>query len=508
MNKTIASRFFSAISMLILVSVGILGIIFMMFANRYFESDRLNILNLCVESVEDNLQVTYQGNVSKIKDYDPLRENLKLISHTTQTIVLVTDVRGNVVASTDENFCKTIRNIVPDDILKLSDEQDQAVRLTDAFTKLAGDNYYAVGKAIRNDDVITGYIFVASSAVTILIFTNALLTTFLLSASVMILISSIVSLAVTSRLTTPLRNITEAAKRFSQGDFSARAVVEGDDEVAHLAYTFNNMATFAENNETSRSNFVANIAHELRTPMTSIKGFVDGIIDGTIPPDKEPTYLKIVSDEIGRLARLTNSMLDISKLDSGEFIMNVKKYNIWDTISAVAFAFEGRIENANISVRGFEPQRINVLADQDIIHQVVYNIVDNALKFTQNGGYISFNVTENGDYVTVKIRNSGSGISKEALPYVFERFYKADASRSVHTKGAGIGLYIAKTLVQRSGGEIFVESIQGEYTEFIFTLPSDKGEKADKSKKNTNDKNKKSLKEQNNKNKNKNKTKK
>lgn len=501
MNKTIASRFFSAISMLILVSVGILGIIFMMFANRYFESDRLNILNLCVESVEDNLQVTYQGNVSKIKDYDPLTENLKLISRTTQTIVLVADVRGNVVASTDENFSNTIRNIVPDYILELADEQEESVRVTDSFTKLAGDNYYAVGKAIRNGDAITGYIFVASSAVTILIFTNALLTTFLLSASVMILISSIVSLAVTSRLTTPLRNITEAAKRFSQGDFSARATVEGDDEVAHLAYTFNNMATFAENNETSRSNFVANIAHELRTPMTSIKGFVDGIIDGTIPPDKEPTYLKIVSDEIGRLARLTNSMLDISKLDSGEFIMNVKKYNIWDTISAVAFAFEGRIENANISVRGFEPQRINVLADQDIIHQVVYNIVDNALKFTPNGGYIVFNVTENTEFVTVKIRNSGSGISKEALPYVFERFYKADASRSVHTKGAGIGLYIAKTLVQRSGGEIFVESVQDEYTEFIFTLPADKGDKVDKSKKTTNDKNKKALKEQNNKNK-------
>lgn len=505
MNKTIAARFFSAISVLILVSVGILGIIFMLFANRYFEGDRLNILNLCVESVEDNLEVTYEGNVSKIKDSGALRENLKLISQTTQTIVMVADKSGNIVATTDERFISSVDNVLPNDILKIADSKEETVKVSDSVTKLTGDNYYAVGKAIRRNGNITGYIFVASSAVTILIFTNALLTTFLLSASVMILISSIVSLAVTSRLTTPLRNITNAAKCFSQGDFSARASVEGDDEVAHLAYTFNNMATFAENNETSRSNFVANIAHELRTPMTSIKGFVDGIIDGTIPPDKEPTYLKIVSDEIGRLARLTNSMLDISKLDSGEFIMNVKKYNIWDTISAVAFAFESRIENAEIAVKGFEPQRINVMADQDIIHQVVYNIVDNALKFTPKGGYIAFNVTQTGDYVTVKIRNSGAGISKEALPYVFERFYKADTSRSVHTKGAGIGLYIAKTLVQRSGGEIYVESIQGEYTEFIFTLPAEKTEKSDKMKKNMNEKNKKALKEQNNKKKKKNK---
>ena len=281
---------------------------------------------------------------------------------------------------------------------------------------------------------------------------------------------------------------TEVARRFSQGDFSARAVVEGDDEVAHLANTFNQMASFVEYNETSRSNFVTNIAHELRTPMTSIKGFVDGIIDGTIPPDKQDAYLKIVSDEVGRLARLTNSMLDISKLDSGEFILNVASYNIWETISAVAFAFESRIEDAGIQVQGFEPQRIKVLADKDIVHQVVYNIVDNALKFTPYGGTIAFNVTEDkaGGPVTVKIRNSGNGIAKEALPYVFERFYKADSSRSVHTKGAGIGLYIAKTLVQRSGGDIHVESVVGEYTEFIFTLPS--GEKADKAKKPKEDK--------------------
>ena len=215
--------------------------------------------------------------------------------------------------------------------------------------------------------------------------------------------------------------------------------------------------------------------------MTSIKGFVDGIIDGTIPADRQDTYLKIVSSEVGRLARLTNSMLDMSKLESGEFIMNVSRYNIWDTISDVAFAFEDRIENAEIQIKGFEPTRMIVSADKDIIHQVVYNIVDNALKFTPHGGVIGFNVAEDKltGFITVKIRNSGEGIAPEALPYIFDRFYKTDTSRSVHIKGAGIGMYIAKTLVQRSGGDIRVESEQGEYTEFIFTLPaaSDKNEK-------------------------------
>ncbi|MBR6518151.1 MAG: HAMP domain-containing histidine kinase [Oscillospiraceae bacterium] len=471
-NKSIASRFFTSISILIMISISLLGATFMAFANRYFESDRLNILNVCVESVEDNIGANYGGNISDIKEVERMTENLKLISDTTQSTVMIADLNGKVVTCTDNDDCATE---IPKEAISLADSYQETVRVSDIFTRYFQTEYYAVGKAVRDEaGAVTGYIFVASSIGTIRIFTNALLSMFLVSACVMILVSSIVSIAVTSKLIMPLRNISDAAKRFSQGDLSARARVEGDDEVAHLAYTFNNMAAFAENNETSRSNFVANIAHELRTPMTSIKGFVDGIIDGTIPTEKQGDYLSIVSTEIGRLARLTNSMLDMSKLESGEFIMNVANYNIWDTISAVAFAFENRIENAEIQVRGFEPSRVRVAADQDIIHQVVYNIVDNALKFTPHGGYIGFNVTEDKStgMVTVKVRNSGAGIPKEDLPYLFDRFYKADASRSVHTKGAGIGLYIAKTLVTRSGGDIHVESELGEYTEFVFTVPA------------------------------------
>lgn len=495
MNKTIASRFFGATSMLIITSIATLGITFMIFANQYFEMERLNVLTLCVESVEDNLEATYQRHVGKIDNIVPLTENLQLISGTNQTTVIIADSKGRLITCTDDLDCVHKNSPLPQQAVELTGAEKGTVRLSESFSQQYNRDYYAVGKAIRDDEGnVTGYIFATSDRGTITIFTNALLSMFMLSACVMILISSIVSLAVTSRLTTPLRNITEVAKKFSQGDFSARAEVEGDDEVAHLAHTFNQMATFVENNETSRSNFVTNIAHELRTPMTSIKGFVDGIIDGTIPQEKEGAYLKIVSDEVGRLARLTNSMLDISKLDSGEFVMNVDSYNIWETISAVAFAFESRIENAEIQVRGFEPQRIRVMADKDIIHQVVYNIVDNALKFTPNGGYIAFSVTEDKQWgvVTVKIRNSGEGINTEALPYLFERFYKADSSRSVHTKGAGIGLYIAKTLVNRSGGDIHVESKLGEYTEFIFTLPA--AEKAEKSKKAAQDKAEKSKK--------------
>ncbi len=485
MRKTIVTRFFSATSLLLVTSISVLGMLFMFFASRYLQSDRLNTMNLCVISAQDAFDDSMQekDGITSEERRSRLRENLRLISNTTATTVILADENGKCIVCTEKNKCSHEGSFVPENAMKLLSSNQMSLQLDEIFTDIYSGSYYTVGKAARdNRGNIIGFVFAFSDATSITIFTNALLSMFMVSAGIMLLVSSVVSILVTSRLTTPLRNISDTARKFGQGDFSVRAEVEGDDEVAQLAYTFNNMATFVENNEKSRSNFVTNIAHELRTPMTSIKGFVDGMIDGTIPAPSQERYLKVISDEVGRLARLTNSMLDISKLESGEFQMNTVSYNIWDTIAAIAFSFEERIEAANISLRDFKPGKVLVKADKDIIHQVVYNIFDNALKFTPRDGYIGFGVGEdkNTGMVTVKIRNSGRGIAKEALPFVFERFYKTDSSRSVHTKGAGIGLYIVKTLVNRSGGDIWVESDGESYTEFIFTVPGGRQQTAEK----------------------------
>ncbi len=488
MRKSIVSRFFSAMSMVLVVSIGTLGVFFMFFANRYFQADRLNLLNLCVTNAQaafgDSLQE--KDGITTEERRSSLRENLRLISNTTSTIVILADENGRCIVCTEENECSHEGTFVPSATMQTLSGVEVSVQLGKIFDDIySGSTQLSVGRAARDaKGNIIGYVLAFSDATSITVFSNAILSIFMVCAGTMLTVSSIVSIIVTSHLTTPLRNISDAARRFSQGDFGARVETEGDDEVAQLATTFNQMASFVEKNEKSRSSFVANIAHELRTPMTSIKGFVDGMLDGTIPPAMQERYLTVISDEVGRLARLTNSMLDISKLESGEFIMNVDNYNIWDTIAAIAFAFENRIEENNITLRGFAPSKIMVNADKDLIHQVVYNIFDNALKFTPKDGYITFDVAEDksSGKVTVKIRNTGDGISKEALPYIFERFYKEDSSRSVHTRGAGIGLYISKTLVQRSGGDIWAESVEGEYTEFIFTVPAAKNTKQSQSK--------------------------
>ena len=273
------------------------------------------------------------------------------------------------------------------------------------------------------------------------------------------------------RITGPIEDISEAARRLGSGDFTARAPVDGCVELADFATTFNNMAARLQTIDNSRGQFMGNIAHELRTPMTTIKGFIDGMLDGTIPPEENQRYLAIVSQETGRLARLVQNMLDITKLEAGEVPIHAKNYDLWQTVTDVVLSDEQRIEDGKIDIQGLGGPPLMICADPDFVHQVVYNIVDNAIKFTPAGGVISFAAEKHGSMVEVRIENTGAGIAPEALPFVFERFYKEDRSRGMNTRGSGLGLHICKILINLSGGQIHAESEEGKWCRFVFTLP-------------------------------------
>jgi signal transduction histidine kinase len=270
----------------------------------------------------------------------------------------------------------------------------------------------------------------------------------------------------------PLRQMSMAAKQFAIGDFSYRVKVNGTDELADLGRAFNEMANALDSLESSRRSFVSNVSHELRTPMTSIGGFIDGILDGTIPKEKENYYLNIVSGEIRRLSRLVVAMLNMSKIESGNFEMKPSSYDLSDQIIHILLTFEQKIEEKKIEILGLEDLKPTyITADTDMIYQVVYNIFDNAVKFTNESGYIKVEMFETTDNVEVRIKNSGIGINSDELSKVFERFYKVDKSRSLDAKGAGLGLYIVKMMVEMHGGKIYAKSEDESSAEFIFTLP-------------------------------------
>ena len=358
----------------------------------------------------------------------------------------------------------------PDYIAQLDEGSD--IFETGTLDGVYNAKYYTAGRRITVGGQ-DGYLFAASPMNALGSYMSDMLAMFGISAAAILLLCSVLCWVLARRITGPIEDISEAARRLGSGDFTARAPVDGCVELADFATTFNNMAARLQTIDNSRGQFMGNIAHELRTPMTTIKGFIDGMLDGTIPPDMQNHYLQLVSEETGRLARLIQNMLDLSKLESGEYQVNARMFNIWETITGVALSAEQRINDGMIDIDGLTmDEKVLVYADPDLIHQVVYNLLDNAIKFTPAGGTIRFGVEKLGPEAEISIWNSGQGISPEALPYVFQRFYKEDRSRGLHARGAGLGLNICKVLVNLSGGQIRVESQQGEWCRFVFTLPT------------------------------------
>ena len=481
MGKSITTRYFKTTAIVLMSSIFLLGMALMFFASRYFRTDREKILSGNIDSASDIIKTRIQedGYINR----STVESLFKIIATTNDSVLFFTWPNGQTVVCSEGSACAhTTHMMAPDAMNQVLSEGRYSELGT--LSGLYDTSYYTVGKPVVTDDgVLVGVLFASSNASSLTVFLNDLLSMFIVSAGVMLFVSSILSVWLTQRTTTPLRTMADAARSYGKGDFTARVPIEGDDEVAQLALTFNNMAQGLQENEDSRSTFIDNVAHELRTPMTSIKGFIDGILDGTIPPEQQAHYLEIVSQEVGRLARLTRSMLDVTKLEKGDFTASARAYDIWETITSVVFGAEKRINEKKIRIEGLAPQKTLVYADPDIVYQVMFNLVDNAVKFAGQEGVILFHVQEKQGRVYVSVKNTGEGIPKEDVPRIFDRFYKADKSRSLNVEGAGLGLYICKKLINRSGGDIMVRSKQGEFTEFVFNLPvgipeKTKGQKA------------------------------
>ena len=266
--------------------------------------------------------------------------------------------------------------------------------------------------------------------------------------------------------------MSRAAKSYATGNFDIRIPVQGNDEVAELAIAFNQMAEGMQNIEEMRRSFLANVSHDLKTPMTTIAGFIDAILSGAIPPEEQPQYLERIKNEVLRLSRLVRQLLDISRMQAGDRKVEPSNFDICEMARQIVLSFENRIDEKNLEVEfNCDEDNILVTADKDSIHQVLYNLCDNAVKFSRSGGAYKISITAKNKKAHVSVYNEGQGIANEDIPFVFERFYKSDKSRGLDKTGVGLGLYITKTIIDAHGESISVRSEQGEYCEFEFTLP-------------------------------------
>lgn len=478
MKKSYAQRMMSAFIVLILITVVILDSVLLMFVWQFFKQDKYDLLkeNVYTASVAMQQYVDRRHDV----DVEKLAPLVDVLASAIDASIVYADNNGRFVFTSygmedDEYVIYGNLDRIPADVfekLKRNEEMYDA-KLFGGMCQIRCYTYaVAVTDSLEHE---IGYI-VASIPIRIHLrdFMSRMLQICLTASIPVLLVAGIICYWVAERIAKPLRLAAKAAGQFGKGDFTARLPVDSDDEIGVLMREMNTMAQSLAANDSIQRSFVSNVSHELKTPMTSISGFVDGILDGTIPKNKERYYLQLVSDEVKRLSRLVRSMLNLAKIEAGQMDLNKIDFNVLDTVIQVVLSFESRIEAGNIEIRGLDIDPIYVNADEDLVHQVMYNLVENAVKFTNENGYIAFDIYRKESRVYIGVQNSGMGLTKDELENVFKRFYKSDRSRGLDKTGFGLGLYIVRSIASAHGGEVEVESIEGEYCRFTVSFPEAK----------------------------------
>ncbi len=335
------------------------------------------------------------------------------------------------------------------------------------------EQYVHAVPVYNEDGAVCGTVFVCAESLMLSKLMEDIIKAIILAILWVLLAALIAVYFITERITRPLKDISNAAKEFAKGRFDVRVPVRTNDEIGRLAGAMNNMAESLDNYDTMRNTFMSNVSHDLRSPMTSISGFVDGILDGVIPPEKHEYYLRIVSTEVKRLSRLVASLLDLSRIQAGDRKFTMAPFDITEMCREILISFEQKINDKHLEVEfDCADSSLTVVADRDAIYQIAYNLCDNAVKFAAEGGVLRIAVKRlKNRKVLVSVYNDGQGIAPADIPYVFERFYKSDKSRGLNKNGAGLGLFISKTIIEAHGEEIWVESNYEKDCCFSFTLP-------------------------------------
>lgn len=444
-------------------------------------SDKKDKLEMSTTIVADYFE---SHHIDNLRDYIASGEGstpialIPLINFDYSFNMLLTDENGVVLLSTVKKGENGAPSVFEDlgrvDIKKFKRDvfdEGQFLTHTGSLDGITEEKSLVYGKAISSRGDIRGYVFAFTSTVS----EDGLIRTTrraVLNSSLWVMLAAVIATYfITEKITHPLKSMTHATKKFAKGDFKERVEVVGNDEIAELALAFNNMAESLENLEKMRNSFLANVSHDLRTPMTTISGFIDGINSGAIPPEKQKHYLGIISSEVHRLSRLVSQLLDISRLESGDRKFVYTDFNIAEVARLIIISLEQNINEKRLDVE-FDTVDEDVIAnaDKDAIHQVLYNICDNAIKFSREGGKfrISIGKTDN-KKILVTVYDEGQSVSAEDAKHLFDRFYKTDKSRGLDKNGVGLGLYICRTIIESHGEVISVEPHQ-DGCSFKFTL--------------------------------------
>jgi len=477
MFKSIFTKYIATFMLIIFGSFVVLASIISGMIIRYYTDSNDRLIASSAESlkylIEERMNDLPDGTLTdyvigytdEVEDYFSA-----LTKYGSDTALFITDEEGKILASVGFSLSDFGKEPLPPSVMDAIRE-GEFTEESDLTGILSGKMSVKGVPLVNVEGTMIGSVFACSTAENIDILMETTVKAILTTCLWVLLAALIAAYILSDRLVGPLKHMAKAAKSFAAGKFDARVPVKGHDELAELGVAFNNMAASLADLENMRSTFLSNVSHDLRTPMTTISGFIDALLDGTIPVEKQEYYLRIIGDEVRRLSRLVAALLDVSRIQAGDRKFVMTAFDICEMARVILISFEQKIDQKRLDVEfDVEAENLYVWADHDAIYQILYNICDNAVKFSREGGKYRIRILEKDRKIFVSVMNEGDGIKSEELPHVFDRFYKTDKSRGLDKTGVGLGLYIAKSIIDAHSEEIWVQSKFGEYCEFIFTL--------------------------------------
>ena len=462
---------------IVAVSFTLLSAAFMLLSYRYILSEKRQALERNAEDIASltsrYISSAWGGDIQG----EAFRNSLYLIVRSSDSYVVLSDTEGSMIYACDGDTYYSVDKRVPESVTRQVLEQGKFTGMSD-LGGLFDKNSYVVGVPFvltrGTISVVQGMVLVSTDTAAVQSMWQDTVAIFFFVAVIVLMIAVVASSLFASYQSRPLNEMAEAARKFGQGEFDTRVTgyENRGDEIGALAEAFNSMANSLEKVESQRADFIANVSHELKTPMTTIAGFAEGILDGTIPQEREKESLQIIVSETRRLSRLVRRMLDLSRLNAlaESSITAQEQFDLTEVMSRVIVSLEGKITGRKLDVDVQMPdEKLMVWGDPDSITQVCYNLLDNAAKFAATGSVITIVITKKDGKACTTVRNLGATIPKDELPVLFDRFHKADYSRSMDREGVGLGLYIVKTILGNLKEDIHVTSEDG-VTEFTFTL--------------------------------------
>lgn len=411
---------------------------------------------------------TYAANYySHLLNLDEFEQQLSILSRHSNTTIWIMDVKGNILLDSSQTYERN----TPISGFQILDFKSNYYR-TGNFYNFFPKEMLSVYSTITVEYKVKGYVIIHKPIQSLIDSANSFTAVHFQTLSWILLAALLVLLLFTVVIYLPIHKLAKAAAAYAHGNFEKPAEVHSNDEIGYLTASVNYMANELQNLESDQKKFISNVSHDFRSPLTSIKGYVEAILDGTIPLEMQEKYLNIILFETERLNKLTQSLLELNKFGSHGVMLDVSAFDINQTIRTTVLTFEGVCSKKQLSFDlTLTGEKLLVRADYGKIQQVLYNLIDNAIKFSHANATIYIETTTKNEKVFVSVKDTGIGIPKDSITKIWERFYKSDLSRGKDKKGTGLGLAIVKEILNAHNENINCISTEGVGTEFIFTLP-------------------------------------